>query len=228
MSTTMTLSQFIRARASKGTAATAEAAEAFETSAMFLITANSDQELTKALNDLPKGKTGKIVAGQFAAIGEAIGAAVKAMRDVLPDGAGWIGSKNGPFSKATKEARAPYLLALATAKDAFTASLAASGHFNDVVPKTAEEKEAAKAAKAAEAETKAAEAKAAIKKALIESGEVVPADSIVKVDDCATSMLVDILVRRDLATFSSETLALLTAHVHALNVAEMKANGQLA
>lgn len=218
MSNAFTLAQFIVARMSKGSVASAAAADSFECSAMFLITANSDQELTKAAAALPVGKAGKILPGQPAAIGEAIATANKAMRDVLPNGAGWIGATNGAFSKATKEQRLPYLQALTVGKDAFLASLTESGQFTDVVPKTAEEKAAAKAAKTAAAEAKAAEAKAAIKADLLASGEVVASDSIVKVDDCATSMLVDVLSTRNADTFSVDSIGMLKALLSRLTV----------
>lgn len=177
------LATLILATVSKGAAKAAIYGEAFSQDAMFLVTANNDQNLTDAVKALPASKaSGAITSPQFAALGDAIGKACKALRDSLPDGAGWIGARSGAFSKATKEDRAPYLAAHALACEVFAATLSDSVHWRDL---TEQEREAQKVAREAKKEEKKADKAAqdaaqaeAVRVALVQSGEYVHRDSL--------------------------------------------------
>ena len=177
------LATLILATVSKGAAKAAIYSEAFSQDALFLVTANNDQNLTDAVKALPASKaSGAITSPQFSALGDAIGKACKALRDALPDGAGWIGARSGAFSKATKEARAPYLQAHATACEVFSRTLADSIHWRDL---TEQEREAQKAEREAKREEKKAEKAAqdaaqaeALRVALVQSGEYIHRDSL--------------------------------------------------
>ena len=176
------LSNLILAATAKGSAKAAIYAEAFRVDSLYFFTANSDQEICAAVAALPILKArGEIKGTQFQTLGDAIGAAMKAGRAALPDGAGWIGARMGAFSKAPKETRAPYLTAHAVACETFTATLAQSPLWRDATEEEkAEAKAAREAAKAEKAEAKeAAEVAkaAAIKAALIASGELIPSDT---------------------------------------------------
>ena len=176
------LSTLILATTSTGSAKAAIYASAFAADSLHFFTANSDQEVCAAIAALPVLKARGIIKGeQFQTLGDAIGAAMKAGRAALPDGAGWIGAKLGAFSKASKETRAPYLAAHAVACETFTTTLSQSPLWRDATEaeklEAKEKREAAKAEKAAKAATGEAEKVAAIKAALIASGELVPSDT---------------------------------------------------
>jgi hypothetical protein len=192
------LSNLILAATSEGSAKAAIYADAFRADALHFFTANSAQEVCNAVAALPVLKARGIIKGrQFQTLGDAIGQAMKAGRAMLPDGAGWIGARMGAFSKAKKEARAPYLAAHAAACEVFAAALSQSPEWRDA---TEEEKGAAKVAravkKAAKAEAGKAEAEAqaaAIRAALIAAGELVPA-STAHIGNCSASDLLAALL----------------------------------
>lgn len=176
------LSTLILAATAKGSAKAAIYAEAFRADSLYFFTANSDQEICAAVTALPVLKAkGEIKGDQFQQLGDAIGAAMKAGRAALPDGAGWIGAKLGAFSKAPKETRAPYLAAHAVACEVFASTLAQSPLWRDATEEeqaaAKEERAAAKAAKEAAKAAEQAEQVAAVRAALIASGELVPADT---------------------------------------------------
>lgn len=177
------LANLITAKTAKGTAKAMHFAAAFDADSFHLVTANNDQELMKAIGALPMQKTtGLVSSPELAVLGDAIGAASKAMREALPGGVGWIGAKNGAFSKASKDARAPYLHAHEEAKRVFREVLAASPLWRDLTEEEksqkAEEAKAKKAKKAEEAKAEEAAKVASIRAALVESGELVPADAL--------------------------------------------------
>jgi hypothetical protein len=192
------LATLILAATSEGYATDAIYADAFRADALHFFTANSDQEVCNAIAALPLLKAKGIIKGQqFQTLGDAIGQAMKAGRAMLPDGAGWIGARMGAFSKARKEARAPYLAAHAAACEAFAAALSQSPEWRDA---TEEEKSAAKAARAVKKAAKAAADKAeseaqtaAIRAALIAAGELVPA-SAAHLGNCSASDLLAALL----------------------------------
>ncbi len=146
------------------------AVDAFSADLLHYVDANNDQRITEAVAALPMGKT-KIKGKQNQAIGAAIGAAVKACADALPDGHGWVGAVKGSFSKAGKEARLPYLSAHAIGVQTFADALTASGEFVAPTKKTEAEKAEAKALR----EEKAAAALAETISAKVAAGELVRA-----------------------------------------------------
>lgn len=158
----------------------------FSADLMHLVNANNEQPLAEAIAMLPMGKA-KVKGKQNQAIGDAIARAVKATREALPDGAGWIGAVNGSFSKASKDARTPYLIAHAAGVECFAAVLAESGEFVSAPKKTDEEKAKAKAEKDA-AKAKALEDTIAAK---VEAGELVRAADVVTLtnEDMAAALL---------------------------------------
>lgn len=158
----------------------------FAADLMHLVNANNEQPLSEAVATLPMGKS-KVKGKQNQVIGDAIGQAIKATRDALPGNAGWIGAVNGSFSKASKDARTPYLIAHAAGVECFAAVLAESGEFVSAPKKTDEEKAKAKAEKDA-AKAKALED---IISAKVEAGELVRASDVVTLthEDMAQALI---------------------------------------
>lgn len=206
------LADFINARNLSGVALASHLTGAFADDAMHLVNANNSQPLTLAAQSLPMGK--KAITGkQNQAIGAAIGHAVKAMADALPDGQGWIGAVHGAFGKAPKEARAPYLAAHAIGVAAFGQSLADSGEFTDKAPKTDAQKAAEKAEKEEKAQKAAAEQKAAVKAAMLASGEVIDPAAVRDIGQFSLFALAEHMAARVASgeTLSDQTRAMLAA-----------------
>lgn len=193
--------------------------QAFADDARHLADANNGQPLADALAALPMGKA-QVKGAQNKALGDAIALGVQAMREALPNGAGWIGAVNGPFSKASKEARTPYLEALAVGVEAFRASIDASEAFADKVKLTPEERAAKKAEREAmQAEENAKMQQAAIQ-AAIDAGQVVPRDSVRTLADYAPSALIDAIASAPLTADDVEALqAIVARHTQMLKQA---------
>lgn len=153
------------------------ATDAFSADLLHLINANNEQPLSTAVAALPMGKA-QVKGKQNQALGAAIAQAVKVTRAALPDNAGWIGAVHGQFSKASKDARTPYLIAHAEGVAAFALSLEQSGAFAPVVKKTEAEKAAAKSEREeAAAKVLSEQVKAAID-ARIVAGELVKREDV--------------------------------------------------
>lgn len=198
----------------------------FSSDSMHFVNANNSQPLDLGIQALPMGKA-QIKGNQNKAIGDAIGQGVKAMKALLPDEQGWVGAVRGPFSKASKETRTPYLVAHAAGVEVFRASLVGSGAFPERVTRTDEEKAQAKKEKAEKAEKAQSEAMDAARAALMASGEFIARADVLTIDKLATSALIDELVTRTGDTISSESLALLTAFTESINLSRMKAAGMV-
>jgi len=124
-------------------------------------------------------------AGQDRAYAEAVTEGYKAANLVT----GYIGAKAGKFSDQPADTQLTFNTATDRFTEAFRQSLIDSGLFVNPAPKTTEEKAKAKEAK----ETKAKEAKDAMITAMVQSGELVRAVDVKKLEDMGVLPLTDAL-----------------------------------
>ena len=153
-------------------------------------TANNREALNQAVTELNKSPKDK-------AISEAISEAYKAGALTV----GYVGARTGKFSAQSKEVQDVFNDAIVKACEAFNASLEACEAFKDKAPKTEADKVKAKEAK----EAKAKEDKEALIVAMVQSGEIVRACDVKKIEDFAPVALIDALM---LQGFDVEALKL--------------------
>jgi hypothetical protein len=106
---------------------------------------------------------------------------------------GYIGARTGKFSSQPEDVQAKFNDALDRAVQAFTDSLNASYAFTEKAKKTDAEKAKAKEDKEAKAQAN----KEAMVTAMVQSGEIVRASDVHKLEDASTQSLLDLLESRD-------------------------------
>jgi len=139
---------------------------------------NNRGDLEAGIKELKKS-------GQDKAYSEAFIVAVRSGNLVT----GFLGAHVGKYSAQTDDVRLPFESAIDRFTEAFKQSLIDSGLFVNPTPKTTEEKAKAKEAK----ETKAKEAKDAMITAMVQSGELVRAVDVKKLEDMGVLPLTDAL-----------------------------------
>ena len=106
---------------------------------------------------------------------------------------GYIGARTGKFSSQPEDVQAKFNDALDRAVQAFTDSLNASYAFTEKAKKTDAEKAKAKEDKEAKAQAN----KEAMVTAMVQSGEIVRASDVHKLEDASTQSLIAELMTRD-------------------------------